>query len=170
MLIKDRPEYRQKTDILKFPASETVLSAVQKMSTRNYGSSLIVDDQDGLLGIFTERDLMRRVVNKGLDPASTPLSDVMTGEVKVATADDNLIDWLRMMSNERFRHLPVIDEHGKVVTIMSQGDFVSYTWPDLMGRVAEQTRASLGGRFYPAVIAGAIAIYTLIMMLIFNGA
>ncbi len=168
MLIKDRPEYHQKADILKFPGTETVKSAVQKMSTKNYGSSLIVDEESKPLGIFTERDLMRRVVAKGLDPETTRLEDVMTSDVKVARADDDLRDWLRIMSNERFRHLPVVAEDGTVVTVMSQGDFVSYTWPQLMDRMVEQTRASLGERYYPFLIAAGIAIYTLVMILIFN--
>ena len=168
MLIKDRPEYRQKTDILRFPPSESVQSAVERMSTKNYGSSLVIDDQEKLVGIFTERDLMRRVVNKGLDPKTTKLSDVMTSDVRVATADDNLIDWLRMMSNERFRHLPVVAEDGTVVTVMSQGDFVSYTWPELIGRVAEQARASLGSGYYGILIIAAIMVYSLAMLLIFN--
>jgi CBS-domain-containing membrane protein len=46
------------------------------------------------------------------------------------------------MSNDRFRHLPVVDEDGILVGIMSQGDFVSYTWPQLLGRLGEQTRAT----------------------------
>ena len=48
----------------------------------------------------------------------------MTTQVRAAKEDDNLLDWLRIMSNDRFRHLPVVDEEGKVVSMMSQGDFV----------------------------------------------
>ena len=66
----------------------------------------------------------------------------MTVDLKMARADDDLLDWLRLMSNERFRHLPVIDDQGVIISMMSQGDFVSYTWPELMGRLREQARAT----------------------------
>ncbi|MGF1545223.1 MAG: CBS domain-containing protein [Parvularculaceae bacterium] len=167
MKIKDRPEYAQKTDILRFSPGVTVAEAVKAMSTKNYGSSLVIDENEKLLGIFTERDLMRRVVANDVDPATTPLRDVMTDSVKVATAEDSLIDWLRIMSNERFRHLPVVDEDGRVVTIMSQGDFVSYTWPDLLQRVGEQARATIAPNVQIAFMVGGVMLYTIVMMLIF---
>ena len=66
----------------------------------------------------------------------------MTRDLKVARADDDLLDWLRLMSNERVRHLPVVDDQGVLVSMMSQGDFVSYTWPELLGRLREQARAT----------------------------
>ena len=70
---------------------------------------------------------MRRLLNKSLDPNTTPLSDIMTTEVRTGRAEDEVVDWLRQMSNERFRHLPVVDEQGRLVNFMSQGDFVSFT-------------------------------------------
>jgi Mg/Co/Ni transporter MgtE len=66
----------------------------------------------------------------------------MTTDLKVARAEDDLLDWLRHMSNERFRHLPVVDDEGRLISILSQGDFVSYTWPELMSRLREQARAT----------------------------
>lgn len=168
MKIKDRPEYKNKSDILRFAPDVTVAEAVRAMSTKNYGSSLVIDANEKLQGIFTERDLMRRVVGEGRDPATTPLREVMTSSVKVAHGDDNLIDWLRMMSNERFRHLPVVDENDRVVTIMSQGDFVAYTWPDLMNRIGEQARAIIAPNYQIAIVAGGIMLYTIAMLLIFS--
>ena len=69
----------------------------------------------------------------------------MTTEVRTGRADDELIDWLRQLSNERFRHLPIVDEQGRLVNIMSQGDFVSFTWPDLLGLLKEKTRDTFKG-------------------------
>ena len=66
----------------------------------------------------------------------------MTTRVKTASQDDNLISWLRQMSNERFRHVPVVDNTGKLVNVMSQGDFVSYTWPDLIFQASQLAKAS----------------------------
>ena len=66
----------------------------------------------------------------------------MTRELKVARKDDELLGWLQQMSNERFRHLPIVDDDGRLINIMSQGDFVSYTWPQLLNRIGEQARAT----------------------------
>jgi precorrin-3B methylase len=94
----------------------------------------------------------------------------MTSDLKVAKPEDELLGWLRQMSNDRFRHVPVIGEDGRVVTMMSQGDFVSYTWPELVARLAEQAKATFelspsmfaafGGAvvFFLAVIAAILAI------------
>lgn len=170
MQIKDRPEYSQKSQVLTMTAHASVASAVAVMSEKNYGAVVIVSDDDKPIGIVTERDFMRRLLAKGLDPATTCLGDIMTSDLKVAKPEDELLGWLRQMSNDRFRHVPVIGEDGRVVTMMSQGDFVSYTWPELVARLAEQAKATFelspsmfaafGGAvvFFLAVIAAILAI------------
>jgi signal-transduction protein with cAMP-binding, CBS, and nucleotidyltransferase domain len=165
MIIKERPEYQQKSPALQFEQNRMVKEAVDAMAAKNYGASAITDEHGKLVGIFSERDLMRRVIAAGKDPATTPLREVMTSDVRVASVDDDLLDWLRIMSNERFRHLPVIEEGSKEIIMMSQGDFVSYTWPQLLHRVSEQTRASLGGGFYPVLIIIGVLLYTLLLLL-----
>ena len=142
MKIKDRPEFRSKSAVLSFAPNDTVFAAVQAMSEKNYGAVVVVNPELKPVGIVTERDFMRRLLNKALDPKTTLLSEIMTTDVKVARADDDLLDWLRQMSNDRFRHLPVIDDDGVVINMMSQGDFVSYTWPQLLSRLSEQARAT----------------------------
>ena len=169
MKIKDRPEYARKGAVLTMPPENSVADAVAVMSERNYGAVVIVTPDDMPIGIVTERDLMRRLVAKRLDPASTPLRDIMTSDLKVAKPDDDLLDWLRQMSNDRFRHVPVVGEDGRVITIMSQGDFVSYTWPQQFSRLTEHAKATFelspsmfaafGGAvlFFLAVIAAILA-------------
>lgn len=142
MKIKDRPEFKSKSQVLTFAPSDSVLSAIKTMSEKNYGAAIIISPDHKPLGIVTERDFMRRLLNQELNPKTTMLSEIMTTDLKLAREDDDLLDWLRQMSNDRFRHLPVVDENGFLVSIMSQGDFVSYTWPQLLGRVAEQTKAT----------------------------
>ena len=65
------------------------------------------------------------------------------------------------MSNDRFRHLPVVDENGRLISMMSQGDFVSFTWPQLWARVGEQARASFD--VAPSIFAaiGGIIVFAL---------
>jgi CBS domain-containing protein len=142
MRIMDRPEFGRKGSVMTFAASDMVSVAVKAMSAKNYGAAVIVDKQNKPIGIVTERDFMRRLLNKELDQKKTPISAIMTKDLRVAKAEDNLLDWLRMMSNDRFRHLPVVDDDGKLIDMMSQGDFVSYTWPELLSRVKEQARAT----------------------------
>lgn len=142
MRIKDRPEFGRKAPVMTFAPDEMVSVAVQAMSEKNYGAAVIVSPDRKPLGIVTERDFMRRLLSKGLDQKKTRLSAIMTSDLRLAKADDDLLDWLRQMSNDRFRHLPVVDDEGTLIGLMSQGDFVSYTWPQLLGRVKEQAKAT----------------------------
>ena len=170
MQIKDRPEYSRKGAVLTMPGDASVASAVAVMSEKNYGAVVIVSPDEKPIGIVTERDFMRRLLAKGLDPAQTLLRDIMTSDLKVAKPEDELLDWLRQMSNDRFRHVPVVGEDGRIVAVMSQGDFVSYTWPQLFARITEQAKATFelspsmfaafGGAilFFLAVIAAILAI------------
>ena len=86
----------------------------------------------------------------------------MTSPVKVATKDDSLIAWLRQMSNERFRHVPVVDSNGKLINIMSQGDFVSYTWPNLMYQVKEIAKENYFKANQVVLIILSLLIYTVV--------
>ncbi|MEP7316518.1 MAG: CBS domain-containing protein [Sphingomicrobium sp.] len=70
------------------------------------------------------------------------MRDIMTSDLKVARPIDDILDWLRQVSKGRFRHVPVVGEDGRVITIMSQGGFFSYTWPQLMTRLAVQAKAT----------------------------
>lgn len=168
MKLKDRPEYRSKPVPFSLRADDVVPTAVKTMSEKNIGSVVIVDDEMQVKGIVTERDLMRRLLNKALDPNTTPLSAIMTSEVRTGRADDEVIDWLRQMSNERFRHLPVVDEQGRLVNIMSQGDFVSFTWPDLLSLLKEKTRDTLkgGASQMPILITGMLAYAVLVLAIV----
>jgi CBS domain-containing protein len=164
MKIKDRAEFASKSTVMTFQPDETVFKAAQAMSDKNYGAAVVISPDFKPIGIVTERDFMRRLINKGLDPISTPLSAIMTTDLKLAKAEDDLLDWLRQMSNERFRHLPVVDDDGKLINIMSQGDFVSYTWPELIGRVREQARATFD--INPSMITAAIVGIFLLLLVI----
>ncbi|MFC4292360.1 CBS domain-containing protein [Sphingorhabdus arenilitoris] len=161
MQIKDRPEFNRKGTVLTFSPEQDVFTAVQAMSEKNYGAAVVVSPDNKPLGIVTERDFMRRLINKGLDPKKTALSAIMTSDLRLARGDDDLLDWLRQMSNDRFRHLPVVDDDGTLIGIMSQGDFVSYTWPELLNRVKEQARATFD--INPSIFIG-LAVFVLIAL------
>lgn len=168
MKIKDRPEFRSKSQVYMLSPDDTVITAVKVMSERNFGAVMVVDADTKPVGIVTERDFMRRLLNKALDPNVTRLSEIMTTDLKLAKADDDLLDWLQQMSNERFRHLPVVDDDGRVISMMSQGDFVSYTWPQLLSRLGEQARASfdLNPSIFTALGIGILLVLMLIAAII----
>ena len=161
MKIKDRPEFNSKSKVMTFAPNDTVYDAIQAMSEKNYGSAVVVNAENKPLGIVTERDFMRRLLFKELDQKTTKLSDIMTTDLKLAKSEDNLIDWLRQMSNERFRHLPVVDDSGKLLGLMSQGDFVSYTWPELIGQLKQQAQATFAVN--PSIFAALVAAVVLIL-------
>ena len=138
----DRPEFKSKPKPVTFLADNRVSDAVTVMAEKNYGSVIIVDKQEKVIGVVTERDIVKKLVNVGLSAKNTKLEKIMTRNPRVAHENDNVIDWLRIMSNDRFRRLPVVDEKNKIKVIFTQGDFVSYTWPDLIYQASQMAKSS----------------------------
>lgn len=166
MRIKDRAEFASKPKPLTYSPDATVFEAVEGMCEKNYGSVVVTDPDERVLGVVTERDLMRKVIHPGLDAKSTKLSEIMTTDPRVANENDDIVDWLRIMSNERFRRLPVVDSEGRIKTIFTQGDFVSFTWPDLMGQARNLARASISRNFHYVLIVGGVMLYSLLMIVV----
>lgn len=164
MRIIDRIEYRSKAKPLTMTPSTTVAKAVAMMSERNFGSVIVVDADGEIAGMVTERDIMKRLVNEGRDPKKTKLSDIMTTELRMAKETDDVRDWMRVMSNERFRRLPVVDAEGKLVSIMTQGDFVSYTWPELLDQVKYKAVTTVSNNYQFFLIAAGILLYSVILV------
>ncbi|APX11326.1 CBS domain-containing protein [Tateyamaria omphalii] len=166
MQLRDRPEYANKPKPLTFSPDASVADAVDAMCKKNFGSVIIVDPDDKVVGVMTERDVMRKLVHAGLDAKTTKLTDIMTHEPRVAHETDDVVDWLRIMSNDRFRRLPVVDQDGRIKAVFTQGDFVSYTWPDLVYQASQLARASLARNYAVWLIGGGIALYTLLMIIV----
>jgi len=100
----------------------TVRQAAQYMSSREVGAVPVLE-MGRLVGIFTERDLLTRVVAHGLDPATTSVGEVMTKELVVAEADEDYEAALEKMKDCNCRHLPVVDED-RLVGIISMRDLL----------------------------------------------
>ncbi|GMU70718.1 MAG: CBS domain-containing protein [Burkholderiales bacterium] len=98
----------------------TVVEAARQMKERNVGSVVVVDGTR-LVGIFTERDALFRVLAAERDPSTTRLSEVMTREPQTLTPDEPFLRALRVMHEGRFRHLPVV-EQGRPIGIVSVRD------------------------------------------------
>lgn len=106
--------------VLKAASSMTVREAAIKMAEQKVGAMLI-HDKDRLTGIFTERDVLNRVVAKKLDPDTTTLAQVMTADPRTISADKPLSHALVMMYEGGYRHVPVVDG-SKVIGMVSARD------------------------------------------------
>ena len=103
----------------------TVLQAVKRMIEHKIGA-VVVAEKDKLVGIFTERDLMRRVVGEERDPAKTLVAEVMTEGVACGTLQTTVEEARTIMVNRRLRHLPIQDDKGALVGIVSITDLNAY--------------------------------------------
>jgi CBS domain-containing protein len=111
----------------------TVLDAVRKMNQARVGALLVCVSNE-LVGIFTERDVLTRVVDGGLDPTSTRVVDVMTSEVETVRSSTGVQDAMALISERRFRHLPVIDD-GKLLGVVSSGDLTRWVSRNQEGHI-----------------------------------
>jgi CBS domain-containing protein len=102
----------------------TVLDAAHVMNDKGIGGVVVLDDHT-LVGIFTERDIMRRVVAANRDPAKTLVSDVMTTECLTILPDVQIAVCRAMMSTRRIRHLPVVHDGG-LVGMITSGDVLAF--------------------------------------------
>jgi CBS domain-containing protein len=107
---------------LMLSASTSVMAAARHMRERRVGAVLVTDHNASLLGIFTGRDAVDRMLAEGKDPAATTLADVMTADPEAMAPHHTAIEALRLMQDFRCRHLPIVHE-GRVVGIVSRGDF-----------------------------------------------
>ena len=122
----DRPEFKSKPLPVTFLKKDKVSLAIDIMSEKNYGSVVIVDDKEKVIGIVTERDIVKKLVKNHMSSKTTKLEEIMTPNPRVANENDDVLDWLRIMSNDRFRGLPVVDENGKIKVIFTHfGEFLN---------------------------------------------
>jgi CBS domain-containing protein len=97
----------------------TAADAIRTMLTRHVGAVGVVDGEGRVAGIFTERDVLRKLALKTLDPEATPVRDLMTTPVEMATLSTGPGEALLVMVERHFRHLPVVDNNGKLLGMLS---------------------------------------------------
>jgi len=137
---------RSKTsdELVTVEASASVAQAVAVMAERRVGAVLIMTEDHLVGGIFTERDLLVRVVHAGRDPKATPISLVMTRDVRFVTPGTTIEAALSLMHVNRHRHLLVIDGP-KVYGLVSIGDLVRQMIEHGEGRFEAAVRGTTGG-------------------------
>jgi IMP dehydrogenase len=112
-------------DVLQIDASATVLDAVKAMVGGNVGA-LIVTEAGQLAGIVTERDYLRRVTLEGRDEQTTPVREIMSAPFIYLGPDATIEECMAIMTERRFRHLPVLEDERELVGIVSIGDVVKF--------------------------------------------
>jgi CBS domain-containing protein len=123
--------------------NDSVQVAVEKMCTVGVGAVAVVDDECRPVGIFTERDLMRRVVRAGLDPYVISVAEVMTRDPLAAPQEMEASDAFEFMTDKHFRHLPITDHLGRLLGMLSVRHLMRHIVENLSHEV-EAINAYLG--------------------------
>ncbi|WP_421996712.1 CBS domain-containing protein [Reyranella sp.] len=114
----------QKGGLVHSVTPETSVAEVaQQLSTRRIGSVLVLDDESSVVGIVSERDLVRALASHGAQALTLQARQVMTREVVTCDSDDSIDTIMETMTRGRFRHLPVV-RHGELLGLVSIGDVV----------------------------------------------
>ena len=111
-------------DVLQIDGDATVFEAITKMVEANVGSLLVAEGGE-IVGIVTERDYLRRVALEGRTEKETPVRDIMTSPLYVATPETAIDECMALMTDRRIRHVPIVDG-GEVVGVVSIGDLVKF--------------------------------------------
>jgi CBS domain-containing protein len=121
--------HKKGADVATVDRKTTVLDAAKAMNEQRIGA-VVVTDGDRVVGIFTERDILNRIVASGKDAKTTRIEEVMTSPMACCRRDTRLTECRTVMTQKRIRHLPVVED-GKLYGIISAGDIVA-------GEVADQ--------------------------------
>jgi CBS domain-containing protein len=113
------------TSLVAVTPETRVGDAARRMVEQDVGAAIVLADGDDLVGVITERDLLR-CVSEGIDPA-VPVSDRMTRHVLTASPQTELAEAMALMVDGHFRHLPVVNDEGHVIGLASMRDLMAYT-------------------------------------------
>ena len=112
------------SDIFTVSPNDCVFDAVSLLAEKNVGAVLVMDGER-LVGLFSERDYTRKVMLRGKRSRETKVAEIMSSDLKVVQPREAVGDCLRLMTDKRIRHLPVVDGE-KVVGVISIGDLVKW--------------------------------------------
>ena len=111
------------SDIFTLSPEQTISEAAETLTRRRIGALLVLNSRGGMEGILSERDIVRSVANEGASILEKPVSQIMTRKVRHCTPSDTISRVMQLMTEGRFRHLPVLDGD-KLVGFISIGDVV----------------------------------------------
>jgi CBS domain-containing protein len=137
---------RKGSEVFSLPPDITVAEAAKEMDRHRVGAILVIEDGK-IAGIFTERDVLSRVVAAGLDPATTPMERVMTRDPITVASTTTIEDVMALFTAKRFRHLPIVDD-GRLVGLISIGDILR-RMVETHRHEAEQLKQYIAGGYPP---------------------
>jgi CBS domain-containing protein len=128
------------------PVLATVAEAVQLMIENVVGAVAVVDDEGIVAGMFTERDVLEKFALSGRDPRQTPVRELMSPMVEMATEETTPAEALRVMLERHYRHMPVVDERGRVLGILSIRHILENRIDDLLRQLEDKAQTAAGER------------------------
>lgn len=140
------PDVVPRRDIRAVTEKDTVLDCAKAMKELNVAAMIVVDGAGKLIGIVTERDMVQRVVAKGVDPKTTTMADIMTRNPDTLKPDDSAADALELMRSRNFRHLPVAED-GRCVAMVSIRDLYAAVQEALEKEIHETEAFVFGDRY-----------------------
>ena len=137
-------------DVDTITPAETARTAAGRLHSRKVGCLVVIEDENGRhpIGILTDRDIAVRVVAEGRDPQATCVSDIMTLHPDKIRQDSSMEDALRIMRSGLFRRVPVVDDNGRLVGLLSLDDVlraVARELADISRLIEQEGPESLGG-------------------------
>ena len=133
---------RKSDNVVTISPASSVYDAISAMVRHNVGA-IVVTDQGAIVGIFTERDYLRRIILEGRTSRTTPVEEVMTRDVMHASPLATVEACMNVMTERRCRHLPVVAD-GELVGVISLGDCVKALLTDAEIRVQSLTKYITG--------------------------
>ena len=116
-------------------AETSAAEAIQLMLEHRVGAVTVVDDARVVAGIFTERDVLRKLALSGRDPAQTRVAELMTAPVILATPDTSPGEAFAIMMERHFRHLPIVDDRGRLIGMLSIRNLLQWRVDELTDRL-----------------------------------
>lgn len=132
-------------EIVTITPEATLADASRELASRKFGALVVSTDGETIAGILSERDIVRVVAEQGAAALDTAVSDAMTAEVRTCTRADSLEDLMRVMTEHRIRHLPVVDD-ARLCGVVSIGDVVKRRVEQLENETKDLHEYIQGGR------------------------
>lgn len=139
--------HRKGSALETLPLDATVRDAVERLTARNIGAIVIEGDEGTLAGILSERDIVRELAATGPSILDVAVSVVMTNDVETCTPDTSTDELMRVMTELRVRHIPVVDGEWQLVGVVSIGDVVKWQLDELSTEAEHLANYVRGGSY-----------------------
>jgi CBS domain-containing protein len=124
-------------DVITLHATDTLIAAARLMRDHNIGALPVVDDHNHLIGILTDRDIVIHGISRGFDPAKTAVDALGLQSVATIARENDLESIISLMTTRQIHRLPVVDDHGVLVGIISLANIAHHTNPETLGTITE---------------------------------